>query len=71
MASVRLSLNVTPNEELRPGSTPHRGISYTFLDVAHLPKKKKTVNSKIKKNNTLRGPHIHIKKTMLEEMRSK
>jgi hypothetical protein len=65
MASARSFMNATPNEEFPSEET-------SFLNIAPLPKKKKTIIFEMKKRkSTLRGSHIHTKKTIVEEMRMK
>jgi hypothetical protein len=49
------SLNVIPNEEVTPEDSPNPGPSCSFLDIAPLPKKKKTDNPTMKKRGKMRS----------------
>jgi hypothetical protein len=61
MASARSFMNATPNEEL-PFEETHHSTSYSFLNIAPLPKKKKQSALKLKKKKkkrTQRFSHPH------------
>jgi hypothetical protein len=67
------SLNVIRNEELTPEDSPNPGPSCSFLDIAPLPKNKKTDNPTLNKRGKMHSEVITStpKKIMLEEIREK